>query len=475
MGDERKWCACYRALARGSTAAVAQGTREDEEFAPKDAQLVDSVDDFIDHAGGWGPFQTKLAIKVNVFYAFIGVDNLLAAFLAPSLAEQWALSLTQQQCLSSFWYVGGLFGFLVSGVAADTYGRRPVLLYCSACKLVGDLVTFLAPSLGTLLLARVFASFGTAGAFNVCYPILAEHAPPESRARINQGFGLVWQAGVLYLVFVALLVRRMPWQALSLSLAPGAAVTLWLWAELPESPRFLQAKGRYAEANQSLLELAKANGHGGLRLRLVPQGGPEAMAKATFPGGVGLSDLMMRMWAPGQASRSLATLLIHFVSSGSYYCLCFAPVVFMRANLYVAQLLAAMVEVPAVMAMAPLADHFGRTRSMTGLFALYGFALLALALLPNGSHNWHLYALLLARTSGQAHMTLKWVITAETFPTAIRSVGLGLSGICGQLGAVIGPMLFALVPFPFLILSLLCLPAILCVQALPETSGSRLD
>merc|ERR1740123_2318305 len=87
-----------------------------------------SVDQYLILAGGWSRFQVHLAMKVAVICAFIGVDSLLAVFLAPALGMQWGLSLVEQQLISSTWFAFGILGFVLSGIVADNHGRRTALI-----------------------------------------------------------------------------------------------------------------------------------------------------------------------------------------------------------------------------------------------------------------------------------------------------------------------------------------------------------
>jgi hypothetical protein len=66
-----------------------------------------SIDQYLDRAaGGWGRFQDVLLTKLGANYAFIAADNLVGVFLVESLSHtsDWALTLTQEQSLKSFFY-----------------------------------------------------------------------------------------------------------------------------------------------------------------------------------------------------------------------------------------------------------------------------------------------------------------------------------------------------------------------------------
>lgn len=444
------------------------GVCESDDVEARSVREV-SVDEYLVAAGGWGRFQTRLTVKVALVYAFVGVDSLFSAFLAPALGEQWGLPLVQQQLLSSFWFAGGLAGFLLSGAVADSRGRRCALLVFSAVHRLGNVLTLVSPSFHTVLASRVVTAVGAVGSFNVLYPLVAEYAPPECRAGAKQLLGFAWNGGVMLLVAVAFAVRMLPWQALSLAVIPGVLATAWLLKDLPESPRFLWANARETEAARALDLVARTNGRGPQRdIKLV----------SSPPKSAGAS-MMRGLFCIEQRMRTIVLLFVNFVCAAAYYGLCFAPVAGPGAGLYLGQLSATVLEVPALLLAAPLADKFGRRWSLAGLLVASTLSLGVLATTPVGGTptgsplRWA--AVLLARCTGQAAASLKWVVNAENFPTSSRGAGMALAGVCGSLGGCLGPALFAASPAPFALLGALCLPAAACALLLPETARRELE
>eukprot|EP00418_Pyrodinium_bahamense_P087415 CAMPEP_0179065316 /NCGR_PEP_ID=MMETSP0796-20121207/28396_1 /TAXON_ID=73915 /ORGANISM="Pyrodinium bahamense, Strain pbaha01" /LENGTH=511 /DNA_ID=CAMNT_0020762281 /DNA_START=78 /DNA_END=1613 /DNA_ORIENTATION=+ len=483
-GGLAAWCQHYRTVGTPGSAASSRTRSSWPSFKQltriasvpgNDVEAAEpqgvSVDGYLALAGGWGRFQTRLAVKVALVYAFVGIDSLFAAFLSPALGAQWNLSLVQQQLLSSLWFIGGLMGFLLSGVVADARGRRAALVLFSLVHRVGDVLTFLSPSFWAVLAARMLTSVGAVGTFNVLYPLVAEYSPPKYRARAKQMLGFAWNAGVLVLVAIAFAVRAWPWQALALAVVPGIFATAWLLRDLPESPRFLWMQGRDADAMRTLQVVARTNGKspGSARLMSAPQRSADGPWVSMLHG----------LFCKEQRFRTIALLFLNFVCSAAYYGLCFAPVVGLGSGLYLGQLSATVLEVPALLLTAPLADRLGRRWSLAGLVTTSGLALFMLATGPAGSAvtgtplGWT--ATLLARCTGQSAASLKWVVNAENFPTSARGAGMALAGICGSLGGFIGPLVFATSSAPFALLGVLCLPAAVCALSLPETAKRELD
>ena len=92
----------------------------------------------------------------------LAIDSMLPAMpeIAKSLSPD-APNLAQL-VVTSFIFGMGL-GTLISGPLSDTFGRKPVMLVCAGLYIAGAAACFVAPTLETLLAARVLMGLGAAG------------------------------------------------------------------------------------------------------------------------------------------------------------------------------------------------------------------------------------------------------------------------------------------------------------------------
>ena len=297
-----------------------------------------TVDQYLDdEAGGWGHYQAQLSLNICLNYSFIAVDNLMGVFLVEALDRpgpgSWSLSLSRQQMLKSGLYLGGLVGYLLSGPIADRHGRRLTAISFTWMRCIAGFAVFAAPSYGVLFVGRVLSGVACAGAYNGLYTLLAEFAPPSSRTRVKRDLGLWWQAGVVYLVCCAWLLRAAPWQALCLMYLPSTCMAVWLLSA-PESPRFLLISGQPDAAMRALQKVALANvgtaprdGELSLRPPALADGSPATPGRAAAVAGDdgwcgGIRGLFSE---PQQARTTLALTVMSLVASGTYYALAFAP------------------------------------------------------------------------------------------------------------------------------------------------------
>ncbi len=167
--------------------------------------------------------------------------------------------------------LGCVVGAYLAGRLADRWGRTRVMVLASVLFMVSALGSGLAVGAWDLILWRVIGGLGVGAASVIAPAYIAEVAPPAIRGRL----GSLQQLAIVSGIFVALLADA--WLA---GVAGGAIEELWLgaaawrwmfWAELipavlygvlaltiPESPRYLLARGLVAEARKVLRSIQTA-------------------------------------------------------------------------------------------------------------------------------------------------------------------------------------------------------------------------
>ena len=92
----------------------------------------------------------------------LAIDAMLPAL--PAIAAELSPGAPNlaQLVVTSFVFGMGV-GTLISGPISDAFGRKPVLIACATLYSVSALLCFVAPSLETLLIARVLMGMGAAG------------------------------------------------------------------------------------------------------------------------------------------------------------------------------------------------------------------------------------------------------------------------------------------------------------------------
>jgi MFS transporter, SP family, arabinose:H+ symporter len=160
---------------------------------------------------------------------------------AGSLALGWAVS-------SLGW--GAMAGNLCTGVLSDRYGRRAVLFLTAVLFLVSSLLAASAHSYPAFIIARILGGLAVGAAILTAPMYIAEIAPPERRGLLVATNQLMIVIGISASFFSndLILTGAGSWRWMLGVEAIPALVFLALLTTVPESPRWLLARGRSREA-----------------------------------------------------------------------------------------------------------------------------------------------------------------------------------------------------------------------------------
>jgi SP family galactose:H+ symporter-like MFS transporter len=152
--------------------------------------------------------------------------------------------------------IGAIGGAAIAGPAADTYGRRLMILIAAAVFIVGALVSAAAPGVEVLVLARVVIGIAIGLASAAAPVYISEVAPPESRGRLVSFFQLAVTIGILIAYLVGLAfdgIEGWRWM-LGLGCVPALALAFGM-VRMPQSPRWLVMTGDDFAARATLAKI----------------------------------------------------------------------------------------------------------------------------------------------------------------------------------------------------------------------------
>jgi sugar porter (SP) family MFS transporter len=152
--------------------------------------------------------------------------------------------------------IGAVVGAAIAGPAADTYGRRLMILLAAGVFIVGALASAAAPGVEVLVAARVVigVAIGLASAAAPVY--ISEVSPPESRGRLVSFFQLAVTIGILVAYLVGLAfdgIEGWRWM-LGLGCVPALALAFGM-VRMPQSPRWLVMSGDDFAARATLAKI----------------------------------------------------------------------------------------------------------------------------------------------------------------------------------------------------------------------------
>lgn len=188
-------------------------------------------------------------------------DIFLAGVLGTVLTDRFHLNRVSLPLVLASGFLGMFLGALGLGLMADRLGRRRAFLLNLTIYSVFTLLGAFATSASLLIATRFLAGIGIGAELPLVDAYLSELLPPQQRGRYTALAYTIGFVGVPAVGFLArLLVPRQPlgiegWRWLFVAGSTGGAIIWWLRRRLPESPRWLESKGRFAEAEAILAHL----------------------------------------------------------------------------------------------------------------------------------------------------------------------------------------------------------------------------
>jgi sugar porter (SP) family MFS transporter len=404
---------------------------------------------------------------------------------AGSLQLGWAVS-------SLGW--GAMAGNACAGYMSDRWGRRSVLLMTAILFFASSLTAALATSFSVFIAARIVGGLSVGAAILTAPVYIAEIAPAKSRGSlvsVNQLMIVIGISVSFFSNYFLLSLGADSWRwMLGVQCVPAALYFLLLYL-VPESPRWLMAQGRSAEA-QSVLEAVQGGGAARAQIQVI------AASLANKARKVGFRELLtgklkiLMLFGFGIAFFQQAT----GINAVFYY----LPSIFAQAGgglstSFAQSVLVGLVNVGMTVVAIWLIDRLGRRPLLS--FGVAGMAVSLLAI------SWAFHAGNSAGSgalsSGYERIVLvaiigyvacfaislgpvMWVLLSEIFPSEQRAAAISVVGFWNSLVSASVTLLFpaevaAWGPSgTFLAYGLLAAAGFVFLTALtPETRGKTLE
>ncbi|OYV44213.1 MAG: MFS transporter [Acidocella sp. 20-57-95] len=379
---------------------------------------------------GWG----MDAFEVTLVGSILGV-----------LGPLWKLDGFGLSAILGAWFAGIMLGALGFGLLADWFGRRTVFLASLMIYGIATFATAFAPGISFLLILRFVAGVGVGAEYSAVNAAIAELIPSAKRGFAASFVMNFWSVGTLMAAILSwltfsLLPSDFAWRVVFACGGMVALSTLWLRRQLPESPRWLLAQGRAAEAEAVIAAISR----GEVLIERVEAFKVEVIpAKRRF-----LADLQMLL-AHHKGVLALGCVL-DFAEAGGYYGLfAFLPLAVLP-NLhlaatalppfYIAGSLGALV---GGIAVSLLLDRLGRKPVVSFCYGATALACLGFAALAPVGTTPIIVGFVIVNLLATASWVGAYPTFSELFPTALRASGVGISVAVGRIGALISPFLIA--------------------------------
>jgi putative MFS transporter len=272
-----------------------------------------------------GRFHRRFIVLVSLGCWFDVFDIFMMAYLGAALQSSHFLTLAQFTDIIAAGFLGMFAGTLVLGAGSDSFGRRPAFILMLLIYSIFSFAGALAPSPSVLLAARVLAGAGIGAEMVVIDTYVSEMVPNRARGRyvaITQliGFTAIPAAALLARVLVPTHWLMAGWRWVMMIGSAGALLSWYLRRSLPESPRWLESRGRTDEAAAILAGIEREAG------QQSAAGAASAITLATPGGGVrGAAEIGERrmpfreLWKPPYRARTLMLAVFHLLQTVGFY------------------------------------------------------------------------------------------------------------------------------------------------------------
>lgn len=215
---------------------------------------------------GW---HRRLVFLVGIGTFFDLYEVFLGGVLAPVLAAQYGLGDLGKAMVIAAGFAGMFVGANVLSVAADRFGRRRVFILNMVLYAVFSLAAGFSPNPEIFVILRFLSGVGLGAELVLVDSYLAEMLPAPARGRMT---AWAYTIGFLGVPIAALLGGRLVarheilgidgWRWLLILGGLAAVFVLAARSRLPESPRWLEIRGRHAEARAVVESVVESIGAG---------------------------------------------------------------------------------------------------------------------------------------------------------------------------------------------------------------------
>ncbi|KVH02884.1 MFS transporter [Burkholderia sp. BCCIQ04A] len=302
------------ARASARTSAASAGTGVDATTLP--ARRV-TLGDFMDDLPV-GALHRFVVWVIGIGLFFDMYEIFLVSTIGSALQHEYGLSRQSAdfKLLLASAFIGMFVGAMCLGSLADRIGRRKAFLLTLGWYSAFSLVGAFSVSADMLVACRFLTGIGVGAIYPVADSFLSEILPKDKRGRLAAWAYTTSYVAVPLVGFLALWLNPLHvagvagWRIILAVGSLGAVYVLLVQHRLPESPRWLLAQGRTADAHAALRRFAQSAG--------VPV--PEHFAEPVQPQRpLGLGERIALLRRRPYGARYVMLAIFHLFQGFGYY------------------------------------------------------------------------------------------------------------------------------------------------------------
>jgi len=423
----------------------------------------------------WTRKHSRILGGSGVGWALDAMDVGLISFVIAQLAVVWPAEAGQLGFVASAGFLGMAIGASLGGLLADKLGRRQVFAITLLIYGMFTGLSALSLSVGALIVLRFLVGLGLGAELPVASTLVSEFAPARIRGRVIVILESFWAVGWTAAALIGYFVIPTSDDGWRWALALGAVPAVWaifVRLRLPESVRFLEGKGRHAEAEKIVAELETAAG--------VPTQEVANEAPVVAP-----SSSIGTLFGAPLRRRTISLWLVWFCVNFAYYgAFIWLPTLLVAQGFSLVRsfeytLIITLAQLPGYAASAWLVEKWGRRVTLAVFLA--GSAISAGFFGTAGDVPTILAFGALMSFFNLGAWGALYAVTPELYPTRVRGTGAGWAAGFGRLASIIAPLcvpaLLAAggVALPFGVFAGVFAIAAVAALTLPDLRGKALE
>ena len=366
--------------------------------------------------------QRKLLLLTSLQWMLVSAGVMVIALTLPSILKDFPDSGNMKGTMASSVFMGMLLGAFASGYLSDRFGRKTTnIMFLIIAGIFSGLTGFSGNS-AEFSIYRFFSGIGYGGLLPVVNAYLTEFASIKIRGRYLTLLESSWAVGSILLgLFTMLTIENYGWRPSFFCLAIVCIPLIITTSLLPESPKFAFLKGGRKSLEKSLkcTITEKIEMHQPVKAPLIE------LVRSKF------------------LKRTIMIWFAWFSVSFTYYGIfTWAPKIFASRGIETTNALwytffMLLMQLPGYLSVAYLIEKIGRKKTAVVFFMGTGLAVMLL-LFVNSAFTSGLFAVVLSIFC-MGSWGLVYAYTPEIYPTEMRALGNGSSGVMARISGIIAP------------------------------------
>ncbi|XP_059619763.1 organic cation transporter protein-like isoform X1 [Phlebotomus argentipes] len=353
--------------------------------------------------------------------------------IGKTIISEWQLICNKATMVSNVemcFLAGAAVGSVCSGWISDQFGRRFTLMsFATVQCCIGILLAF-ASSLSTFMVLRFISGVASMGVLVVSFVLVVELVSGKYRTII--GILNLLPLSISYMVIAGIAYAARDWRTIQLIGSVPCLLLLIMWLNVPESPRWLLARGKMEELKEIINRIAVRN-----RITLPDNYEKLLISPSDVNDTVSILDLFK-----GKYRRTTLLMIVIWFSLVLLY---FGITLHMNnlgGDIYINTIIAGAVEGVAILCSIIVVLKLGIRINLVIYMLVAGLACLMVNFVPDGNLWIIITLVMIGKCTIGATNAIIQTFTAYQYPTMMRNLGVGTGNFAAGVALIVVPYLW---------------------------------